>query len=122
MEDELNFAGLFQHDADAVSVKAGQELFKKGDRGDCLYIVKSGSIRLGDGNIVYETVSVGGMLGEMALIDSQPRSATAIAVEDALVLPVNQALFLKTVQQSPYFAIRLARLLSRRLRAMNERA
>lgn len=121
MEDDLNFSSLFQNETDVVSLEAGQQLFKKGDHGDCLFIVKSGAIRLGDGNYVYETVGAGGMLGEMALIDAAPRSASAFAVEPTTVIAVNQARFLRMVQQTPYFAIRLARLLTRRLRAMNER-
>lgn len=61
------------------------------------------------------------MLGEMALIDAAPRSASATALEPTALIAVNQARFLKMVQQTPYFAIRLARLLTHRLRAMNQR-
>jgi len=121
MEDDLNFSTLFHDDMETVSLEPGQQLFKKGDHGDCLYIVKTGAIRLGDGNYVYETVGAGGMLGEMALIDAAPRSASAFAVDATTVIAIDQARFLKMVQQTPYFAIRLARLLTRRLRAMNER-
>jgi CRP/FNR family cyclic AMP-dependent transcriptional regulator len=121
MEDDLNFSSLFQNDTDVVALEAGQPLFKKGDQGDCLYIVKTGAVRLSNGNSVYETVGAGGMLGEMALIDAAPRSASAVAMEASTVIAVSQARFLRMVQQTPYFAIRLARLLTTRLRAMNER-
>jgi CRP-like cAMP-binding protein len=121
MEDDLDFKGLFQHETSVVLLEPGQRLFSKGDPGDTMYVVRSGAIRLGDGNYVFETVEAGGMFGEMALIDAAPRSASATAVSATEVIPVSQAQFLRMVQQTPYFAIRLARLLTKRLRAMNER-
>ena len=121
MEDDLDFKGLFQHETSVVLLEPGQRLFSKGDQGDTMYVVRSGAIRLGDGNYVFETVESGGMFGEMALIDAAPRSASATAVSATEVIPVSQAQFLRMVQQTPYFAIRLARLLTKRLRAMNER-
>ncbi len=121
MEEELDFSNLVSGARETMTLAAGQELFKKGDHGDCLYVVMSGAIRLGDGDFVYETVETGGMLGEMALIDAAPRSASAVAMGPTTVVSVDQAQFLEMVQERPFFAIRLARLLTRRLRKMNER-
>jgi CRP-like cAMP-binding protein len=60
-------------------------VFKKGDEGDQRYVVRSGEVAIGDGNHVFETVSAGGILGEMALVAEQPRSATARAITQAQV-------------------------------------
>ncbi|MGP0090256.1 MAG: Crp/Fnr family transcriptional regulator [Xanthobacteraceae bacterium] len=116
-----NFLGLFSEDTHTVTFAPGQELFKKGDRRDILYVVKSGEIQILDGNLVVETVAAGGMLGEMALVDGGPRSATARAVTKTVVIPVDEKRFMFLVQQTPFFAIRVMRVMSARLRAMNER-
>jgi CRP-like cAMP-binding protein len=57
----------------------------------------------------------------MALVDQLPRSASALASEDSAVIEVDQKRFLAMIQQSPMFAIQVMRVLTLRLRAMNER-
>ena len=71
-----DFLGLFRNDTDVVTLRPGQELFKKGDIGRHMYVVKSGAVQVADGNHVFETVSAGGILGEMALISDDTRSAS----------------------------------------------
>jgi CRP/FNR family transcriptional regulator, cyclic AMP receptor protein len=117
-----DFLGLFSEESIAITFEAGRELFKKGDPGHDLYVVKSGEIQVVDGNHVLETVSAGGILGEMALVDGGPRSATARAATESVVIPIDERRFLFLVQQTPFFAIRVMRLMSTRLRAMNARA
>ena len=116
-----DFLGLFSEETTAITFEAGRLLFKKGDPGRDLYVVKSGEIQIIDGNHVLESVSAGGIIGEMALVDGGPRSATARAVTQSVVIPVDERRFLFLVQQTPFFAIRVMRLMSTRLRAMNER-
>src|SRR5262249_53413119 len=117
-----DFLALFSHATDVVTLSPGQVLFRKGDEGDQLYVIKSGEMTIGDGNHVFETLSAGGILGEMALVDEQPRSATARAVTQAEVIPIDQRRFLFLVQQTPFFAVRVMRVMCGRLRVMNERA
>ena len=57
--------------------------------------------------------------GEMALVDKAPRSATAIAVTDVDLVPVGEKQFLCLVDETPYFALKVMRVLARRLRAQN---
>ena len=87
-----------------------------------MYVVKSGICRFLDGNYVYETVSAGGIVGEMALVDRSPRNATARAIEPSTVIPIDERQFLFMVQQTPFFSLRLMRVMTAQLRAMNERA
>jgi CRP/FNR family transcriptional regulator, cyclic AMP receptor protein len=117
-----DFRGLFSEETVTITFEGGRELFTKDDPGHDLYVVKSGEIQILDGNHVLETVSAGGIIGEMALVDGGPRSATARAVTESVVIPIDERRFLFLVQQTPFFAIRVMRLMSRRLRAMNERA
>ena len=117
-----DFSGLFGKETDVVTLAPGEVLFEKGQPGRFMYVVKSGSLQIIDGNYVYETVSAGGILGEMALIDASPRSATARAIEQSVVIPVDERRFVFLVQQTPFFALRMMRLMCARLRTMNERA
>jgi CRP-like cAMP-binding protein len=55
----------------------------------------------------------------MALIDNSPRSATAVASTDVVLVPVSEKQFLFLVSQTPFFALMVMRVLARRLRAAN---
>src|SRR5713101_73888 len=107
-----DFLGLFRSATDVVTLEPGQELFKKGDIGRHMYVVKSGEIQVVDGNHVFETVAAGGILGEMALISGGARSASARATIESVVVPIDEKRFLVMVQQTPFFAIRVMRLMS----------
>ena len=56
----------------------------------------------------------------MALIDNAPRSATAVAATDVTLIPVSEKQFLFLTGQTPFFALKVMRVLARRLRAMNK--
>ena len=117
-----DFLGLFGKETDVVTLAPGDVLFEKNEPGRVMYVVKSGEMQIIDGNYVYETVSAGGILGEMALVDAGPRSATVRAVRQSVVIPLDERRFLFMVSQTPFFALRVMRVMSARLRAMNERA
>ena len=84
---------LFRDDPDVVFLKPAQELFKKGEPGSHMYVVKSGEVQVVDGNHVFETVSSGGIVGEMSLISDELRTATVRAVTAAEVVPIDQKRF-----------------------------
>jgi CRP-like cAMP-binding protein len=117
-----DFSGLFGSETKAVILAPGGVLFQKGEPGRLMYVVKSGNLQILDGNFVYETVSAGGIVGEMGIVDGSPRSATVRAIEQSVVVPIDERRFLFMVQQTPFFALRAMRVLTARLRAMNERA
>jgi CRP/FNR family transcriptional regulator, cyclic AMP receptor protein len=116
-----NFLGSFRN-GEELRFEAGQVLFKKGDAGHEIYVVRSGELQILDGNRVFETVGPGGIVGEMALVDGGPRSATVRASSASEVIPLDERRFLFMVQQTPHFALRVMRVMSARLRAMNARA
>ena len=107
---------------------AGTKLFSQGDSGSGLYILKSGKVSItqmsGTEGTEKEinTAGAGETLGEMALLDDQPRSATVTAVEDvtALLLPVWD--FRGVIKSHPDIALKLLASLSRRLRKVQGRA
>jgi CRP-like cAMP-binding protein len=65
-------------------------------------------------------LSTNHIFGEMALIDDAPRSATAVAKTDVELVPISEKQFLFLVSQTPFFALKVMRVLARRLRATNK--
>jgi CRP/FNR family transcriptional regulator, cyclic AMP receptor protein len=106
---------------------AGSTIFSQGDTGVGLYVVKSGKIRLTQtssqdrAEIDLGTAGTGEVMGEMALLDDLPRSATATAEGDVdvLVLPVWE--FRGVLRQHPDIALKMLAALSRRLRKVETR-
>ncbi len=122
MRDDTNFLGMFSKETDTRPVAAGALLFAKGDTAHEAFIVKSGQLQVFDGNFVYETLGPGDIIGEMALVDQSPRSASVKALSDSEVIPVNEKRFLWMVEQTPRFAVRMLKVMAARLRHTNELA
>jgi signal transduction histidine kinase len=103
---------------------AGQEIFKEGDVGDGVYVVRDGwveisglidpKVRLG-----FYQIGPGDMFGEMAVIEDKPRSACAAAKTDTQVYFIPRAEMLALVGRSPALSLTLLREISHRLREFN---
>jgi CRP/FNR family transcriptional regulator, cyclic AMP receptor protein len=98
---------------------AGETIFREGDPGLEFYVIKSGKVRVLRGNRILETIGENEIFGEMALIDASPRSASVVAETDAVVAPINEKQYLFLVRHTPYFALKVMRVLAERLRAQN---
>jgi CRP/FNR family transcriptional regulator, cyclic AMP receptor protein len=94
----------------------GEVLFREGERGEQMYIVRSGELELRSGRRRLEVVGPGGLVGEMALIDPAPRSATAVARGEASVAAVDANTFDELVRRVPRLALEVMRIVTRRLR------
>ena|SRR5262245_1940593 len=112
---------LFEHSTESKSVDAGTVIFNQGDARDVMYAVVEGQVDIVVHGKVVETVEPGGIFGEMALIGTEPRTATAIAKTNSKLVPVDERRFLFLIQQTPNFALHVMRVLSDRLRRMDER-
>lgn len=112
---------LFDHAADAKPFPAGATIFRAGDPRDGMYAVVEGEVDIVVNGKLVETVGKGGIFGEMALIEHHDRTATAVAKTDAKIVVVDERRFLFLVQQTPNFALHVMRVLSDRLRRMDER-
>ena len=117
MEHDASFGLLTGNNIDAHQIKAGSVIFREGEAADRLFVIKSGEVRIQIGNRTITELSAGDIFGEMALIDNEPRSATAVAMTDVELVPVSEKQFLFLVSQTPYFALKVMRVLARRLRA-----
>ena len=111
---------LFRHAREFDSFTAGDQIFAEGQPGDVMYVVHEGDVEVIVNNTVVEIVGPGGIVGEMALIDKNPRSATAVAKTDCKLVRVDAERFKYLVQQSPYFALEVMRVMAGRLRHMDK--
>lgn len=110
---------IFRHAKDAEFHVAGTTLLREGTPGDRMYVLQEGDVEIRVGDRVLERVGPGGFFGEMALIDHAPRSATVRAATDVRVVPIDEARFVRLVQDTPGFALAVMRGLAKRLREMD---
>jgi CRP/FNR family transcriptional regulator/CRP/FNR family cyclic AMP-dependent transcriptional regulator len=104
--------------------RRGEILFHRDDEGSLLYVILSGLVRIylptGSGDeVTLDILKPGDILGELALFDELPRSASAMAIEDLTVLTLDRANVLASLAEYPKAAGRILAELSRRLRAAN---
>ncbi|MDQ3231299.1 MAG: Crp/Fnr family transcriptional regulator [Pseudobdellovibrionaceae bacterium] len=106
-------------------LKPGELLFKVGEQSDGMYLIRKGQILVyldkGGTEIPLATIGAGSMLGEMALFDKKPRSASARAVDEVEVTKISNDEFNKIMTQIPKWFVTLMSTLSSRLRDTNER-
>ena len=108
-----------QADAEWVSLRGGETLFRRGDPGNAAYIVISGRLRVIDdtaGERALNEIGAGETLGEMALLSCERRSATVFAVRDSLLARLPAAAFHRLVERHPPVLRRISGLLVERLR------
>ena len=120
MNQDTGFGILTGNDIEARSFKAGSTIFLEGDEASELFVIKSGQVRVQIGNRTIRELGAESIFGEMALIDSEPRSATVTAITDVELVPVSEKQFLFLVSQTPYFALKVMRVLAQRLRVTNK--
>jgi CRP/FNR family cyclic AMP-dependent transcriptional regulator len=112
--------------AQTLSVKkyrSRHQIFKQGAIGSTMYIILSGQVNIylpaSPDNLPLQTMYPGDYFGELALFDNEPRSASAIAISDVVLLELMQTTMLGFVQQRPHVAMVLLATLASRLRATN---
>ena len=119
-DDADDFSLLLGQDVPTRDYKAGETIFREGDFAVELFVIKSGRVRVLSGNRLLETLSENEIFGEMALIDTSPRSATVTAETDVTVAPITEKQYLFLVRHTPYFALKVMRVLAQRLRHQNK--
>jgi len=110
---------------DELNVPKGHTLFQAGDPGDSLFIVQAGEIELyikdtAGQKIVLTTASSGDMFGELAMLDSGPRTATALALSDSEVLVLDRDDLVLLFQRRPDAALHMLAALSGLTRKADE--
>ncbi|HYE01410.1 MAG TPA: cyclic nucleotide-binding domain-containing protein [Alphaproteobacteria bacterium] len=105
--------------------RAGQVVFAEGEAGHTMYYVERGRIAIlragGGGPVLLGHVEAGGVFGEMALVDSRPRMASAVAETESVVLLVPERRFREKLAAADPFIAGLVRMLTLNIRDMAAR-
>lgn len=125
------FQGLCEDDLAALSstlerqvFQAGATIFAHGDVGSCMYIIESGRVNIhlpveAARRILVDDLGRGDFFGELALFDDKPRSASALAVGDTVLLGLRRTTLETYLKSRPHAAMALLRSTSMRLRETN---
>lgn len=107
-----------------MRVQKGETIFYKGTVGSQMYVVLGGKVAVMDGDKLLAELRTGDTFGEMALINSEPRSATVVAAEESSVFVLSETTFqnLLTKRVAIQILLNIVRTLSHRLREANMRA
>jgi CRP-like cAMP-binding protein len=104
-----------------LSFPANHTIFTQGQEGRSLYIVVSGRVRVHIGNRELVQLAQGTCFGEMSLFDAEPRSASVTTLEPCDCLVLTQQQLYEAIDETPGIAVNIIRLLSRRIRELNQR-
>lgn len=115
----MNLA-ILRNEKDIRSFAAGETIFDAGEPAEVMYGVVDGTVDIVVDDRIVETLEPGELLGEMAIIDGQPRSARAVAASACRLACIDQRRFLFLVQQTPNFALHVMRTLAERLRRRSQ--
>jgi len=121
MDPQTNFLSYFGDAAKLVTVLADATIFREGDEGDYMYVVKSGKVGIETRGQELAVIGAGEIFGEMAIIDRVQRRAAALALTDCELVPVDSGAFLGLVDSMPFFLLELLRVFTALIRTMNRK-
>ncbi|MBD3285556.1 cyclic nucleotide-binding domain-containing protein [candidate division WOR-3 bacterium] len=88
-----------------MNLSSGEVVYNEGDKGNCMYYIRKGKIKItikrGKHEKVLSILTDGAFFGESALIDEKPRMASATAVEETELLVINKASFEANLNSNP---------------------
>jgi uncharacterized membrane protein len=107
------------------TVPQNTRLFRQGDKGDAMYLIESGRVRISirdddEQEVILAELAQGDFFGEMSIIDGRQRSADAKVIEDARLAILSRDAFLSFVRTSPDIALEMLSALTDRLRRTDE--
>jgi CRP/FNR family transcriptional regulator, cyclic AMP receptor protein len=106
---------------DELSFPSNHDIFTQGQEGRSLYIVVSGKVRVHMDQQELVQLDVGACFGEMSLFDAEPRSASVTTMIPSECLLLTQQQLYEAIDETPGIALNIIRLLSRRIRELNQK-
>ena len=103
-----------------IQLSQNDFIFKEGGVGDSLYIIISGNVNIIKNGQLITLLSNGDCLGEMALLDREPRSADAVAKDETILLKIDQEGFYELLAGNSEIMREIVKMLAQRLRSMNK--
>lgn len=111
----MDLLEVFKKSEDVVEFPAGGVIITEGEEGNHMYVVMKGEVNISLKNRTIATAVPGEIIGEMALINSEIRSATATAKTDCRLALIDQASFTALLRHVPEFALHVMKVLTDRL-------
>jgi CRP/FNR family cyclic AMP-dependent transcriptional regulator len=115
----MNIPGVFRNADTFREVPAGTVIFEAGSSGDQMFGIVEGEVELRMPRGAVYKLGPDETFGEMAVVDSSPRSATATAVSDTKLAVIGRRSFLFLVHETPMFALQVMSSIAERLRALD---
>jgi CRP/FNR family transcriptional regulator, cyclic AMP receptor protein len=110
---------LFKNSQEYQSYLAGQVIFCEGEPGDTMFVVLEGTVEIQVREQAVAVIEPGGIFGEMVLINSTTRSASALARTNCKIVPITLSQFNFMTRFNPYFNQYIMGVMANRLRLMN---
>jgi CRP/FNR family cyclic AMP-dependent transcriptional regulator len=108
--------GLFRNAQKTLKLPAGEVIFAEGDTGSEMYEIIEGQVELRTSKRTIATLGPDDVFGEMAVVDSSPRMATAVAATDLELAVIDKHRFLFLVHETPTFALQVMSTMADRFR------
>lgn len=105
-----------------LPLKPGDAIFSKGDKGDCMYIIEKGSIRIHDGAYTFAFLKENEVFGELSLLDAETRSASATCDQESIILKLEQQPFYDILSKDQEVLKGILKMLCRRIRVLDEQS
>jgi CRP-like cAMP-binding protein len=102
-------------------IPAGSVIVKEGETGNCMYIIFDGKIRIHTQNQSLAVLSEKDFFGELSLLDTETRSATATAETDCILFRIDQEPFYDMMESRPEVVKGVIKILCRRIRSSNQK-
>jgi CRP/FNR family cyclic AMP-dependent transcriptional regulator len=116
----MDFIDLFRNSRKIRKIASGQTLFRQGEVGTEMFVVLEGSADILVGKTIVEIVRPGGIVGEMALIDDEVRSATVVTRTACELVALSTADYDRLLHERPDFGRYVLKIVVQRLRRMNQ--
>lgn len=114
----IELAGILEE----VYLEAGKKLFSKGDLGNCMYFIYKGKIRIHLGDHSLATLGDNEIVGELSVLDTEARSASATTLEECILLKLEQEPFYEIMMVNAEITKGILKTLCKRLRLLNEKS
>jgi CRP/FNR family cyclic AMP-dependent transcriptional regulator len=114
----LKVSGVFRNANSVIDVPAGGVIFEEGAAGDSMFGIIEGTVEIKTSHGNSRILGPDDTFGEMSIVDSSPRSATAFAATDAKLAVIDRKTFLFLVHETPMFALQVMSSIAERLRTI----
>jgi len=107
--------------AEEIRCEQNHVIFKEGDHGNSMFVIISGKVDVIQNDHSITQLERGTCIGEMALLDQEPRSADAITLEESVLLKIDQEGFFQLMASNPEIMKQIVKILTQRVRSMNKK-